>query len=1050
MGEPNGSGGALPEATRARLVELIALELGGAWDAAVAAGAPAAGLIRVIDARRRLIGPDRRPDPGLPAGATVREDGAMATVGDASRAQRDRTARPFVGRAAELERLRSALQAAGDGRPSTVLLEGEPGVGKSRLVQRYCEQARDSGARLLAGACVHLGEAQPSDGGFPYAPLIDALRLFVREHREQAPAVAGPAWPELEGLIRDFTGTDTPGGLGDRGATGSQRQIFGAVMRLLDHLGAQAPVLVVFEDLHWADPSTLALVEYLTRFKSDQRMVLLCSTRTEFANPHPLRRLLAEHDFTRRTERIRLDPFDRHELLQFLGALGPVDAELIRRTFARSGGNALFAEELYTTRSGDDSALPASLQALMDGRIDLAGPDAARVLSIAATAGRRVSEALLVTVSGMDDDALAVALRACLDQGLLVADRADDSYHFRHALLSEAAYDRLTGFQRRKLHLAMAEAITADTALSLDPALAAVELAHHWFAGGRKPEALAAAVQAGTANLRMRAFREAEMQYKRALQLWPAVPGAARLAGVARDAVLVAVADAARWAGHVGAAVEFMLTAIDEIDPRSDPRRAAELTERLGSYQWEAGAYDESAATYRRAMEMVRGGPDDALKARVLAVLATDAVRAGQYTAGRDRAREAARVAEQAGARAEQGRALSTLGVALAMLGQAHEGIRLLRHALKIARETGHLEDLLRTHANLEVALEDSGALAEAVEAGRQGLEDARRFDLADTRQGGILANNTSVALSKLGRWNEAVALLDEALLAGPPVRQSTYLRLTKAEIEVARGGFAVAERLLDEVRQQGVADPRFLEPQFACQAELELWRGDLPAAQATAERGIAAVGKGQNELAKLRLHAIGLRATADTRREAADRREVGRRAERQLGDVPVVAPDADGEAAALRRLCEAEAARAGGDDTADGWAEVARCWKALDRPYPAAYARWREAAAAHTGDDAHRAARVAQVALDTAGRLGAEPLRAALARLQSEIGGSQRLTERELEVLAALGNGGTYKQIGAELFMAEDTVAVHVRNARTKLGLADRRALIAWARENL
>jgi len=827
MGEAAASGGALPEQVQAKLIELLAGELRGAWDEAVKAGVPASRLAQVVQERRRVVErsgiehvqPHPRPDLWLPAGATVREYGAMANLGDGSGTPRyisGATIRPFVGRATERERLLAALDAARAHRPAVVLLEGEPGVGKSRLVQEYCAAARSRGARVLVGACVPLGDDRLSGSGFPYAPLTDALRLFVREHGEEAAALAGSAWTELQGLVKDFTDVETPDG-GGRAAVGvgSQVQVFGAVMRLLDHLGGQAPVLVVFEDLHWADPSTLSLVSYLTRAKTDQRMVLLCSLRSRLHSGHPVRGLFTEQDFLRRTERLRLHPFTEAELRLFLGAGGVVDRDVIHRNFVLSGGNAFFAEELQDSlsRSGDEHpALPESLQALMNSRIAAVGDDAQRVLSVAAAAGRQVSEPLLVAVSRLDDDALASALRSCLDGDLLVADRDTDSYHFRHALLGEAAYNRLAGFERRKLHLAMAEAITADPTLSLDESNAAVELAHHWFAAGRKPESLAAAVRAGAANARIRAFREAEMQYKRALQLWAEVPDAVRVAGMRRDEVLTALADTARWAGHVGQAVEHTLTAIDETDPSQDPHRAAELRERLGSYQWEAGENAASADAYRTALDLLDGRPTDALKARILAALATVTVREGSYREGLKQARHAAQQAERIGARAEVGRALSTIGVASAMLGETKNGIDVLRHALRIAQDTGNLEDLLRTHANLEVAFEQAGALNEAVEAALSGIEDARRHGLTETRHGGILANNASVALFQLGRWDEALMLLDEALLVGPAVRESRYLRLTKAEIEVVRGRFTDAEALLQPLRGQPHTDPRFLE----------------------------------------------------------------------------------------------------------------------------------------------------------------------------------------------------------------------------------------------
>jgi DNA-binding CsgD family transcriptional regulator len=1060
----SASGRVLPEETRAELIELIAGELRAVWDEAVAAGTPASRLTRSVVERLRMIagpGTDRRvpddTDPGMSASATVREDFTMAGEGDEF-ATAGPSVRRFVGRGRELRRLLDALDAARAASPRIVLLEGEAGVGKSRLVQQFCTAARDN-VRVLVGACVPLGGDRPTDSGFPYAPLIDALRLFVREHGDRAASLAGPAWSELWGLVKDFTDVQTPDGTDGRAPVGpgSQSQVFGAVMRLLDHLGAEKPILVVFEDVHWADPSTLDLVSYLNRVKTNQRMVLLCSYRSRPPIGHPLGKLLAEPGFTHRTERITLRPFTEAELRLLLGDGRPVDRDLVHRNFTLSGGNAFFAEELHETlaRGGDEHPeLPDSLQALMASRIEALDDHMQRVLSVAATAGRRVSEPLLSAVSGLDDVTLAGALRRCLDHDLLVADRKDESYRFRHALLSQAVYDRLAGFQRRNLHVAMAEAITTDPALSLDESRTAVELAHHWFAARRKPEALAAAVPAGAANARIRAFREAEMQYKRALHLWSAVPDAVGLVGMRRDEVLAALADAARWAGHVNQAVEHILMAIAEIDRAADPHRAAELFERLGSYQWEAGASTQSTKAYEEALRLLGNRPADALKVRVQAVLAIVPVRAGKYSDGLKLAQTARREAERIGARAEVGRALSTVGVARTMLGQEDDGIAVLRHALRIAKETENLEDLLRTHANLEVVLEHAGRLEEAVDAALEGVEDARRYGLTDTRHGGILANNASVALSQLGRWDEAVTLLDEALLVGPAVSESRYMRLTMAEIEVARGHFAEADVLLGQLRQQPDTDPRFLEPLFACEAVLALGQGDSAAAHKAADAGIAAVKDSENALAILRMFAIALRVTADTYSSAPDRREVGRRAEKLIRQLSPVERGSGNEVAALWQQCLAEVGRARGSDDADTWAKVAVRWDTLQRPYPAAYARWREAVAAQSAGDPRRAERTARQSRETAERLRAQPLLDELDSLLASIDGERdpvaALTAREEEILRLSATGATYRRIGCDLSISAKTVSVHASKAKRKLNLRTRDEVIAWARQNL
>ncbi|HEU5356704.1 MAG TPA: AAA family ATPase, partial [Actinocrinis sp.] len=888
----------------------------------------------------------------------------------------------FVGRAREIDQLMQLLDQAARKNPITAVLAGEAGVGKSRLLAEFTDRARDTGAHVLRGACIELG-----DGVIPYAPLVEALRLLVRAHgEERVRELAGPAWDDLAGLVVDFTGsapaTESDGGTWDR------LHVFGTVLRLLDHLGDTAPVLLVFEDMHWADQSTLDLVSYLTRNTSIERMLLVCSHRTGLAASHALRLLLAEPDFVRRVHRIQVPRFTETELRQFLYALGPVDRDVLRTGYQLSEGNAFFAEQLMASGALTDPAarrIPESINELMLVRIGGLSRPANRVMKVAATAARRVSDRLLTAVCRLDEEALDDALRECLDEGLLVADPVDETYVVRHALLRSAVYENMIPRERRRLHTEMAEAITADADLSLDDDLSGVELAHHWSSARRYPEALAAAVHAGEMTARLKAFHESEAQYRSALQLWDRVAEAECLGGMTRGELLAGAANAARWAGHVVHAVGFIEEALAAVDAVAHPRAAGELYERLGSYRWEAGALDEAHRAYEEAKRLLESaGPPDEVYARVLAALATAEVQSGAYARGLRQARHAAETAEAVGATAAQGRALNTAGVALTMLGRAEEGERLLREALDIATRTDHLEDLFRAYGNLGVALEHTGNLSAAVDVALAGLQRARELGLAGARQGGLLANNASAAQLLLGRWDEAAELLNEVLLDHPPVTQSTYLRLTLAEIEVARGHFTEAEQLISEVWNQGITDPRFVAPLYACEAELHCWRGESALALDTVDRGLAVISDTENTLVHLRLCAMGLRAAADRCAQDDDSTAAMARG-MELFDQAVLAAGSQPElreVVVLLRLCEVERHRVLGIDSAAGWAQIAEAWDNLERPYPAAYAHWRQAAKALEAGDSMDARQAAQAAADTTALLRAEPLATEVAKV--------------------------------------------------------------------
>ncbi|ACU75785.1 transcriptional regulator, LuxR family [Catenulispora acidiphila DSM 44928] len=981
----------------------------------------------------------------------------------------------LVGRERELGELCALVDAASAQRPRIVLVSGEPGVGKSRVIEEFAGRAREKGAIVLRGACLDLGR-----GDIPYLPLVEALRLKARQQSgAHTRAAAGPVWDELSGLINGFTGA----GGGGRTERFGVQPVYAALLRMLDQLGAAAPVVLVFEDIHWADQSTLDLVSFLSRAMSDERVLLVCSHRAGMPAGHPTRILLAEPDFGRRVRRVAVPPFTEPELLRFLESLGgDVDADMARACFERSEGNAFFAQQLYESGALTDQAaghLPVSVKELMLARLGTLSTDADRVMRVVATAARRVSGDLIAAVCGLDDESLDQALRECLDADTLAADPMDDVYAVRHALMREAIYERMSPRERIRLHTAMAEALTADPTLSLaDGRSAAVELAHHWFSARIFPQALAAAVRAGELTIGTRAFHEAERQYKRALDLWSRVSDPEGEAGTTRLRVLESAADAARWAGHGWRAVEFIEEAIALIDPVRDARRLGELYERLGSYFWEAGASKQTHEAYARAEHLLAGSaPGEAVYARALTGLAMAEVRAYSYDEGLRRARHAAKVAETAGDLAAEGRALNAAGLALTRLGQTEEGISLLRRALDSAKRTEQLEDLFRVYGNICVALEGIGDAAGTLRIAEAGLKDADRFGLQGTRPARVVANAAAVALTLLGRWDEATALLEDTLRDRPPVGESVYERLTLAEVDVARGRFAEARRLIEDVRGKRGDDPRLAAALQVCQAEADYWQGRPDDALASVTRGLTTFGVAEDVTDVLRLHAVGLRAAADIVTIGASEFSAD-------GDDPAVTAAAEAllsgwtaevlprlaarvttpETRVLCRLCDAERDRAAGRDTAAVWAGVAEDWDGLGRPYPAAYAHWRQAAAALAAGDLAEALRVAGAAADAAATLTAAPLGVVVRRWLGVADGPvtkkkaarpgvsgipapfDALTAREREICAGIVRGSKNREIAVDLFLAEGTVAAHVSKILGKLELRSRVELATLA----
>ena len=433
----------------------------------------------------------------------------------------------FVGRVEELELLEAAMRRAADAEPAVVLVGGEAGVGKTRLVAELTSRCAADGTRVLVGGCVPVG-----DGALPYAPIVEILRSLLSEvGTGTVRELVGPSWPEVARLLPSLGEPDRTI-LPEQAA---QARLFELVLGLLGRLGEQAPLVVVVEDLHWADRSTRDLLMFLVRNLRRERLLLVISYRNDEPGQQQLGPYLAEMYRSGRVEHIELSRLDqvqtRAQLAGILGA-APVP-DLVEAVFARSEGNPYFTEELLAVVRAGSGEPPATLRGLLRGRVQTLPDHAQQVLTVVAVAGRRVSHRLLAAVAGLDDEQLVRALRAGVASQLLVTQPGQDGYDVRHALLREVTDADLVPGERARLHADLAQTLTERPELANGPpAVAAAELGAHWDAAGEPARALPASIQAGLAAERAHAFPEAQRHYERALQLWAYAPdpGSAGLA----------------------------------------------------------------------------------------------------------------------------------------------------------------------------------------------------------------------------------------------------------------------------------------------------------------------------------------------------------------------------------------------------------------------------------------------------------------------------------------------------------------------------------------
>jgi predicted ATPase len=317
------------------------------------------------------------------------------------------TPQAFVGRADELGRLAASLDRAEQEQPQLVLLAGDAGVGKTRLLLEFAERARRRGSRVLVGGCVELG-----DIGLAYLPVVDALRGLV-DDPEEADLVAEVAAtaPGLGRLLPEVARSGPPGA----GDGLEQLQVFDAVRALLLRRSQRSPVVVVLEDLHWADRASRDLIGFLARTLRSGRVLLVASYRSdELHRRHPLRPLLGELVRLAGVERLELAPFSRAELAEHLEAIAgaPPAADQLVRIFERSEGNPFYAEQLLAAGAGEaDAGLPSTLADVLVARVQGLSEPAQQVLGVAAVPGRRVSHRLLAEVAGWPEAELERGLR---------------------------------------------------------------------------------------------------------------------------------------------------------------------------------------------------------------------------------------------------------------------------------------------------------------------------------------------------------------------------------------------------------------------------------------------------------------------------------------------------------------------------------------------------------------------------------------------------------------------------------------------------------------
>ncbi len=1005
-----------------------------------------------------------RTSAGRPRGRGGYRDGAS---GNTSYVRGRLTSSRFVGRRSQLAELELAYREALESDPRLILLSGDSGVGKTRLLSEI--RPRFEEALVLQGQCLEQGELE-----LPYAPLLGALRPLVRDRLPALEQLSAGSRTHLASLLPSL-GSPAPG---DGSGADGQMRLFESLLELLHQLSVRQPLVLVFEDMHWADRSTRAFSAFLARSLIDERVLVLFSYRSdELHRRHPLRPLLAELSRLECTRLIELEPFDRDELAEALtDILGETPAhDLTDRLLARTDGNPLYVEELLAAALDGRGATPQNLRDAFMLRIERMSEAAGRAARAVAV-GRAMDESMLVRITGIDPAPLRDALREAVAEHVLVADE-QGRFGFRHALLREVVYDDLLPGERNTMHLELAQELerTGELACAEDEAGRVAVIATHYAAAGDQAAALRATIRAAREARRVHAYGEMADLYERAHGLWARVPDAASVAGIDEVDLLEAAANAHALNGDQRHSEMLAEHGLRLLDPERDPVRFARLLVRRGRSRWRLNQAGAATEDLERALTLLPDEPS-AERARLLSWIARTRSLRGHYREAILEGERARAVAEAAGLPVIVGEVLNTLGMARIALGEVEAGESFLREAISLAREQDDLDDLGTAYSNLAEFLNLAGRTRDALAVIDEGLQEVR------TRVGqafGWMTMTFSALAFEAGEWEAARASVGPPLgsLAGVPL---IFRLLRDAELALGEGDESLARERLQAaeplVRVTGEAQ---WHGQFgSLMGELCRRGGELEDAQNAVARALDELEVCTDDVMRIaRVTAVGAAVEADRALRARDLREPESetdalaRVRIHLDRLAAAAEDGGPVERAWLAVGVAEHARAlGGDDPAL-WAAAAERWDGLGRPYCAATARWRQAEALVATEQRPAAAEVAVQALAVAERMGAGWLSGELhglcarARLDltggagvaegSEQAGDDRddpgelpfgLTPRELQVLTLIAEGATNRQIGTALFMAEKTASVHVSRILNKLGVRSRTQAAAVA----
>lgn len=972
----------------------------------------------------------------------------------------------LIGRAPHLETITKLLDHARQSRSQTLLISGEAGLGKSRLLAEVKSHPAVRGWQVLQGYCFE------TDRGLPYAPIVDMLRSFAAgQSGPELVEIFGPAAAELGPLLPELAAR-----LPTRPAAEPDRhRLFFALAQFCIGLTAGRPLLLLIEDLHWSDESSFDLLLYLIRHLAARPVLFVFTFRSDETGPE-LTHFLAQLDRSRMAVEVSLSPFNREQVERMVQAIfeqpRPIRAEFLETLVTLTEGNPFFIEEtlksmlmagdiffaedgIWDRKSLPDLQIPRSIHDAVQRRSRQLSPQAGHLLNLAAVAGRRFDFGLLQRLTHMDDASLLDCLKELMAAQLVVEDSAD-VFSFRHALTRAAVYATLLARERRQYHRDIGQILEQRSAARL------ADLADHFYQGEVWDKALEYSQRAGEKAQSLYAPQAALAHFNHAIE------AAQRLEQPPQAQLLYRRGLAYATLNNFEAARADYQLALDLACAQTDRLTEWQVLLALGNL-WTARDFAKPGDYFRQAHDLARTLADPALIARSLNSIGNWHMNQDQpFAALRDH-REALAVFQTISDPAGIAQTLDLLAITSFNCGDLLSGRRYYREALPLWRQLDDRQGLLHTLSGIGLAVDfefefDDAPVAECLPWAEQAVQVSRDIGW---RSGESLSLVTlGLVLYQGGQYGPALEALNHALALAEEIEH--------------HGWTADALRALGAVYLDILALPQaqqHLERALNLAYEINSWIWIHQSAWT-----LAIVYAAQNELEQAR-RLLDKTLPADTPMQALQPRflwgsrieltlaegnfaEALRLADRLIAGTANLSPG-DGRVvprvwqlrgralAGLRRFTEAEAVFRAALATASAQGRRGRQWR-LHRELAGVYlAQGRSEAAA---DELAAAGDVIRAVADTFGEFDSlrdDFLRQALASLPTapplspqqqaklEFAG---LTRREREVAALVAQGKTNRDIADELILSERTAERHIANIMSKLGFNSRAQIAAWA----